>query len=97
MQVMTNVIPMGGSPDHRALVIDEVRAEMGRRRVNASELGRRTQRPQQYWSRRLTGLTALDVDDLATLSSILEVPMSRFMPDVIVGPGPNGPDGRTSD
>jgi hypothetical protein len=77
---MTNVIAISPTAEHRALVIEEVRSVMGRRRLNASELGRRTGRPQQYWSRRLTGLTALDVDDLATLSLILEVPMSTFVP-----------------
>jgi transcriptional regulator with XRE-family HTH domain len=100
---MSNVIEMSPAADHRVMVVGEVRAEMGRKRITASELGRRTGRPQQYWSRRLTGLTALDVDDLATLSFILEVPMAKFVPNVVLqpqpdpenteAPRPNGPGG----
>lgn len=86
---MTNVIPVSATADHRALVIGEVRAEMGRKRVSASELARRTSVTQQYWSRRLTGLTALDIDDLASLAAVLQVPMSRFVPEFTPEPDPN--------
>lgn len=91
------VIPLHRSDDEspRSAVIAEVRAEMGRQRVNASELGRVVGPNQQYWSRRLTGHTAFDIDDLAALSSVLQVPMSRFIPDV-VAPGPDPKPGRAS-
>jgi len=91
----TDIIPLHGTHSARASVIGEVRATMARRRISATELGRITGRNQQYWSRRLTGLTAFDVDDLATLSRILRVPIASFFPND--GPEPEGSGDRTSD
>lgn len=75
----------------RALVIGEVKAEMARKGVTPTELGRLTGRGQQYWSRRTTGITPFDVDDFAVLSEILQVPMSRFMPEYTPGDGDGSP------
>lgn len=77
---MSNVTALHSADPVRSAVIDEVRAHMGRRRVSASALGRMTGTTQAYWSRRLTGMTAFDVDDLANLSRILQVPMTAFLP-----------------
>ena len=89
---MTNAItPLHGTDHVRAAVIDEVRAAMGRRRVSASALGRITGDSQAYWSRRLTGLTPFDVDDLSKLSNVLQVPITSFF--VSVSPTPPVPAG----
>lgn len=86
------VIPLRRDNENpRSAVIAEVRAEMGRQRVNASALGRIIVPNQQYWSRRLTGHTAFDIDDLAALSRVLQVPMSRFVPAIVVG-DPDSPN-----
>jgi transcriptional regulator with XRE-family HTH domain len=73
-------ITYGDTP--RSLVSMEVRAQMGRAGINMTRLGQITGTNQQYWSRRLTGLTPFDVDDLAALAYILQVPMSTFIPAV---------------
>ena len=77
---MSNVIELREGDYVRSAIADEVRAYMARRRVSAAALGRATGTTQQYWSRRLTGLTAFDTDDLANLSRILQVPMAAFLP-----------------
>ena len=68
----------------RAVVIGEVKAEIARKGLTVTDIGRITGRGQQYWSRRTTGETPFDVDDLGRLSTILQVPMSRFIPEVIM-------------
>jgi len=80
---MSNLSSFEPQTSARGLVIGAVRAEMARRNVNASKLARATDTKQQYWSRRLTGITPFDIDDLATLSFVLQVPMSAFTPDII--------------
>lgn len=75
----------------RRAVVGEVKAEMARKGLTPTEVGRITGKGQQYWSRRTTGEVAFDVDDFATLSQILRVPMSRFMPDVIPGDSDESP------
>jgi transcriptional regulator with XRE-family HTH domain len=77
---MKNVASITRDASPRGLVIQEVRAEMGRAGINMTRLGQITGTNQQYWSRRLTGLTPFDIDDLAALAFILQVPMSTFIP-----------------
>lgn len=66
----------------RAAVAGEVRAEMARKRMTGRELSRLTGKSQPYWSRRLTGDVALDVDDLDAVAALLDVPMTVFFRDI---------------
>jgi transcriptional regulator with XRE-family HTH domain len=79
---MKNLASITQDASPRSLVIMEVRAQMGRAGINMTRLGQISGTNQQYWSRRLTGLTPFDVDDLAALAYILQVPMSAFMPEI---------------
>lgn len=54
---------------------------MARRRLTGRELARRTGKSQPYWSRRLTGEVAFDVDDLSSVAAYLEVPVVSFFRD----------------
>jgi transcriptional regulator with XRE-family HTH domain len=65
-------------PNVRGQVAAEVRAEMGRNRTTISELPRLIGKSQSYWSRRINGEVALDVEDLAALATLMEVPVSKF-------------------
>ena len=73
----------------RAAVAGDVRAEMARRRMTGRELARRTGKSQPYWSRRLSGDVALDVDDLEAVAAHLEVSAS----DLVRSIGGNPPIG----
>lgn len=77
--------------DARLAVIREVRAEMARAGINASQLAELTDRNQQFWSRRFTGEIAFDIDNLSAIAAVLNVPMWRFMP--IDRPGTDDPRG----
>lgn len=72
--VTASVTPM------RELIAEEVRALLGRRKLNASELARRLGVSQPYISRRLTGDTAFDVDDLEKIAQILNVEVADLFP-----------------
>jgi len=62
----------------RGLVAGEARAEMARSRVTISQLPELLGKSQSYWSRRINGEVALDVEDLAALAALLRVPASTF-------------------
>jgi transcriptional regulator with XRE-family HTH domain len=51
---------------------------MARNRITISELPELLGKSQSYWSRRINGEVALDVEDLAALASLLKVPASKF-------------------
>ena len=61
-------------------VAGEVRAEMGRSRVSASELARRLGRSHSYVWRRITGDVPFDIAELSAIAEALGVPVSRLMP-----------------
>jgi len=42
---------------------------------------------QTYMSRRLTGAVPFDVDDLAALAELLDVPIGQFFPDNLTSGG----------
>lgn len=65
----------------RAAVAEEIRALLARRRISASELARRMDVTQPYISRRLTGDTALDLDDLERIANVLGVQVLDLFPD----------------
>lgn len=57
----------------------EVRAEMGRARVNGSQLARKLNRSHTYVWRRLSGEVAFDVAELEDVAGALGVPVSKFL------------------
>lgn len=59
---------------------EEIRALMGRRNINASELARRIGATQPYISRRLGGHIAFDLDDLEKISRVLQVEVAELLP-----------------
>jgi transcriptional regulator with XRE-family HTH domain len=63
----------------RERVAGEIRAEMARRRLSGRELARRTGKSAPYWSRRMTGEVAFDLDDLEEVAGLLDVPVSRLL------------------
>jgi transcriptional regulator with XRE-family HTH domain len=105
---MTNVSSIHAHDADQGTVLDhvigEVRAHMARQRLSSSELARMTGTKQPYWSRRLTGVTAFDVNDLAILAYVLKVPVSTFIPAIVPdgfppagqGKGPAGGAARPS-
>lgn len=68
----------------RETVAGGVRAELARRRMSASELARQTGLKQSYLSRRMTGETPFNVDDLAQIAAALRVPMSTLIPSGLI-------------
>lgn len=78
----------------RELVAAEVRAELARRKgLNSNTLPNYIGKSQRYWNERLNARLAFDSDDIAKLSWLLQVPMSRFVPDVIAEIEPDAPAG----
>lgn len=80
MQV-TNTLsgtPTGGGL--REAVVVAVRVEMARQGVTQTRLAELTGLSQAYISRRMTGDTALDVDDLDKVAAALGVPAAAFFP-----------------
>lgn len=63
----------------REYVAAEVRAYMARRRITGNQLPGLIGKSQSYWSRRLNGETAFDVDDLAVLGRLLDVDAVVFL------------------
>jgi transcriptional regulator with XRE-family HTH domain len=64
----------------RELVAEEVRALLGRRRLNGAKLAQAIDRSEMYVSRRLRGETAFDLDDLEKIADVLSVPVAQLLP-----------------
>lgn len=60
-------------PTLQDLVLDEVHAEMGRRRMSGAALARRLGKPQSSIARRLDGRQTMDLDDLEMIADALGV------------------------
>ena len=71
---------MGTAQRLSTAVAEEVRVWMTRRRVNGAGLASAIGRSQAYVSRRLTGDTAFDLDDLERIAVALDVPVKRLFP-----------------
>lgn len=56
-----------------------VRAELARKRVSQVTVGAHLHLSQTAVSRRLTGKKAFDVDELAVIARLVEVPLSRLV------------------
>lgn len=59
-------------------VADEVRAALARRRISGRQAAREIGWNPNYIARRLDGRTAFDVNDLAALAALLDVPVTTF-------------------
>ena len=68
----------------RAELAAEVRAEMARQRVTPSQLAEATGISRATLGRRLSGQLAFTVDELALISTHLQVAPSRFIAAAVV-------------
>lgn len=66
-----------------ASVGDEVRAMMARRRISQTKLALAMGKSQSSVNRRLRGKQPFDVEELAQVAQILDVPLSTFLPDPV--------------
>jgi transcriptional regulator with XRE-family HTH domain len=57
----------------------EVRAEMGRARINGSQLARLLKRSHTYVWRRLSGEVAFDVAELEEVAVALGIPVEQLL------------------
>lgn len=64
----------------REHVAEELRVLLARKRISATELARRTGIKQSTLSRRMTGETAFDMDDLETIADALGVDVHDLLP-----------------
>lgn len=67
--------------DIRASVAATLRAELARRQIDQRTLAARIGKSQSWVSKRVTGLVACDVEDLALLATALGVPIATFLPE----------------
>lgn len=63
-----------------------VRAEMARRDMNQSALAEQLGISQSMLSYRLSGKVAFDVDELARVAAVLEVPVATLLAEQPVAP-----------
>lgn len=90
---MSSVTAMPDRSSPRGRVAAEVRAELARASISGNRLAAILGQSQPYWSRRLSGKIAFDVDDLAAVAELLGVPMTKFFPAEAEHPRPGGPAG----
>lgn len=64
----------------RESVAEEVRVAMVRKRVRGAALAQQIGRSEAYLSRRLTGNTAFDLDDLQAISDVLDIDVADLLP-----------------
>jgi transcriptional regulator with XRE-family HTH domain len=76
--------PRGRLREH---VAEEIRVLLARKRISAAELARRTGIKQSTMSRRMTGETAFDMDDLEVIAEVLGVEVGELMPRSIRADG----------
>lgn len=57
----------------------EARAALARLRITQTDLADRTGRSQTYWSRRLSGVMAMSLDDLNVISQVTGVPVTDLV------------------
>lgn len=90
MSIQQLPTPSGDGTGNRALVAAEVRAALARVKIPASRvadyLGGTTSRA--YWSRRVNGITAMDIDDLSAIASITGTPIAQLVSTTQTPPTP---------
>jgi transcriptional regulator with XRE-family HTH domain len=64
----------------RQYVAEEIRVLLARKRMSGAELGRRAGITQSTMSRRMTGETAFDMDDLERIAEVLEIEVTDLLP-----------------
>jgi transcriptional regulator with XRE-family HTH domain len=69
--------PRGRLREH---VAEEIRVLLARRKMSATQLARLTGLKQSSLSRRMTGETAFDMDDLELIADVLGVSITDLMP-----------------
>jgi transcriptional regulator with XRE-family HTH domain len=80
---------METAPERRAatlseLVAEEVRAQMGRKRMSQAQLARGVGKTEMWVSLRLRGKQAIDLNDLMAIATVLGVDASELVtPDVV--------------
>lgn len=62
-------------------VAGQMRAEMARRRITASELARRLGEVESWVRRRMQGRYAINITDLERIARALDLPVSFFIQD----------------
>lgn len=80
--------PRGRLREH---VAEEIRVLLARKRISAAELARRTGIKQSTMSRRMTGETAFDMDDIEAIAAALDVTVQDLMPAPQAARGGGGP------
>lgn len=73
-------LPQIDETSDRALVAAEIRGYLAKKKIPTYKLSEHLKSDQSrgYWQRRVSGEIALDIDDLAKLAALLEVPIARF-------------------
>ncbi|WP_173078601.1 helix-turn-helix domain-containing protein [Phytohabitans rumicis] len=64
----------------REAVAENVRIELARRKMSAAELARRLGVPPQNLSRRMTGETPFDTDDLVQIANEFGISVTALLP-----------------
>ncbi|GAA4681171.1 helix-turn-helix domain-containing protein [Phytohabitans rumicis] len=70
----------------RERAAEEIRVILARRRMSAAELARKTGIRQQNLSRRMTGETAFDLDDLEVIANALGIKVADLIRESEQGP-----------
>jgi transcriptional regulator with XRE-family HTH domain len=92
---MSIVTAMPDRDSARGRVAAEVRAGLGRARISGAKLSAILGQSQAYWSRRLSGKVAFDVDDLTSIADLLDVDVREFFIGLGTNTGPR-PTGTTA-
>ena len=64
-------------------VAERIREVLAEREVSGAELARRLGVTQSYMARRLLGKYPFAVPELVRVAGILDVPVTRFLPDEV--------------
>jgi transcriptional regulator with XRE-family HTH domain len=71
----------------REYVAEEIRVILARKKMSGVELGRRAGIKQSSMSRRLTGQTAFDMDEIEAIAAVLEVSVADLLPKTVEAGG----------
>ena len=64
-------------------VAAEIRAEMGRQKMTTRDLAKLLGWPVMNISRRVNGQQKLTLDDIVTIATALDRPISQFVPELV--------------
>ena len=60
-------------------ILDNIRAEMARRRLTQNDVAQLLGLPQASVSKRLTGVTPLEVHELLAIAGLLDIPPAQLL------------------